>query len=408
MLRDTIERIAREKGRWASHNRLCADTLEKRQPIPNWGDSERIGRYRFEAAQYEAAIAPLIRGAKERKRVEEYSASLAILTLYTEALDQVGAATEDPRRIDGWLLRADINLTRGELDAAEELAHRVTALAGTAATQRFVGSALLILAQVHRFQGELRSALEEFLEAQRILRITGPEQTLAACLSDQAHTMLELDLLDDSWDAFNEVQQIYEEIHQLTPWAENQLGLARVALRQGDPQHCTTLCRRVLAFASRESLSRIESAAWLVLSEVEVAEQRLDEAEISLDRSIALLEPLGLTSQTYYPRLLKTLLLLESDATNRASLEFSVLRARPEMEVPRVSQMLMSCVGLAVATVGPAQQFQSTFDRTKELMAETEVITSDMVRSLLLAIERAEQAGFPDRAVRIKELAALS
>jgi tetratricopeptide (TPR) repeat protein/tRNA A-37 threonylcarbamoyl transferase component Bud32 len=408
MLRDTIERIARESGRWASHNRLCADELERRHPIPNWGDSERIGRHRFEATQFDEAVGPLLRGTKERMRVEEYSAALALLTLYADALDQIGAPIEDPRQLNGWLLRADIKCTRGELAGAEEIANRVIALAGSADTQRFTGSALLVLARVHQQQGRLRSALEEFLEAERILRVTGPKHELAACLSEQAHGMLDLSLLSESWEAFNEAQQIYEEIHQLVPWAENQLGLARVALHQGDPQHCTTLCRRVLAFAKRESLSRVESAAWLVLSEVEAAGGRLNDAAVSLDKSIDLLEQTGLVSQTYYPRLLKTLLLLQSGSADRAGLEFDVLRNRPEVEVPRVSLLLMSCVGLAIAMDGSAEEFQSSLDRTKDLLAETEVVTPYVASSLQLAVGLAEKIGLPDRAARVRELATFS
>lgn len=217
--------------------------------------------------------------------------------------------------------------------------------------------------------------------------------------------MLDLGQLDQSWDAFNEAQEIYEEIHQLVPWAENQLGLARVALRQGDPQHTTTLCRRVRAFAEREHLNRIESEAWLVLAEVEAAQGQLAAAETSLDKSISLLEELGLESQTYYPRLRKTLLLLRSGSADRARLEYQGLRGRPAMEVPRVSQLLMSCVGLAVTIDAPGNEFETSLERARKLRSETEVLTPEMVSSLQLAIDRGQEAGLPDRAARIAELA---
>ena len=81
--------------------------------------------------------------------------------------------------------------------------------------------------------------------------------------------------LKPAWDAFGEAQEMFEETGQFVPWAENQLGLARVALRQGDLEHSLTLCRRVQAFARREGLNRIEAAAWLVLSEIQVCRTEL-------------------------------------------------------------------------------------------------------------------------------------
>ncbi|KPJ89189.1 MAG: hypothetical protein AMS18_12655 [Gemmatimonas sp. SG8_17] len=406
MLRDSIERIAREKRRWASHNRLCADMLEQRHPVPHWGDSERIGRHRFEAVQFEAAVSPLLRAARERMRVEEYSAALWLLVLCDRALDGLGRPNNDPRRLEGWLLQADINCTRRELNDAAELANRVTVLADSADTKRFHGAALLVLARVHQHQGRLHTALDEFAAAQRSLRITGPNHKLAACLSEQAQAMLELDMLDQAWRAFNEAQEIYEGIGQLVPWAENQLGLARVVLRQGDSEHALTLCRRVRAFARREELNRIEAAAWVVLSEVQMVQGLLKDAELSLDKSIELFEQLGLARQAFHPRSVKILLLLESGSVDEAKYEFEQLRNSAEIDIPRVSRLLLSLVGLAAAIDGSAHDFRSNLNQTAALLTEIEVLTPDLVRCLLLAVERAHQMGFPDRAAQVNQLSA--
>jgi serine/threonine protein kinase/tetratricopeptide (TPR) repeat protein len=325
MLRDSLERVARERGRWASHNQLCADMLEQCRPVPHWGDSERIGRHRFEAAQFDAALRPLLRGARERTRTEEYSAALGLVAQCDGALDQLGRPQDDPRRLECWLLRAEINLTRRELDEAEDFANRVRALADGADTKWFGGAALLVLARVHQHQGRLRTALDEYRRAERALRIAGPKHSLAACLSEQANAMLDVDLLEQAWAAFSDAQEIYEELGQLLPWAENQLGLARVALRQGESDHATTLCRRVQAFGHREQLSRIEAAACEVLSAVQMVGGQLAEAVRSLDTSVELYEELGLAQQALHARSRKVLLLLESGSEDEARLEFEQL-----------------------------------------------------------------------------------
>jgi tetratricopeptide (TPR) repeat protein len=406
MLRDSVERIAREQGRWPSHNRLCAEMLEQRHPVPHWGESERIGRHRFEAAQFEAAVNPLLRGAKERIRLEEYSAALGLLTLYARALDELGRSIDDPRRLEGWLLQADIRCTRRELTEAEELADRVRALAKGTDMRQLSGAALLALARGHQHQGRLHTALDEFTEAQRIFRMSGPKQKLAVCLSEQANTMLELNLLVRSWEAFNEAQEIYEEIGQFVPWAENQLGLARVALLQGDPDHAMALCQRARTFAHREQLNRVEARAWLVMSEVQRTEGRLTDAMFSLDQSTKLFEQLGFARQAVHPKLLTILLMLESDTADLAKAEYELLRNSPDTEIPRAYPLLMSCVAMAIAIDGAGRDFQPTFDQAATQLAESEVLTPDVARCLLLAAERAQESGFTKRAKQVKQLGA--
>jgi hypothetical protein len=131
MLCDSIERIARERGRWASHNRLCADMLERGRPVPHWGDSERIGRHRFEAEEFDRAVSPLLRGARERMRIEEYPAAIALLSLRDRALDALQRPENDVDRLEGWLARARIHATRQEFQSAESLVERARSLTAT-------------------------------------------------------------------------------------------------------------------------------------------------------------------------------------------------------------------------------------------------------------------------------------
>jgi tetratricopeptide (TPR) repeat protein len=406
MLRDSLERIARERRRWASHNRLCADMLEQRRPVPHWGDSERIGRHRFAAAQYDAATRPLLRGARERVRLDEYAAALALLALYDRALDELGRSPHDPQRLEGWLLRADIHSTRHELEAAEAAAHRVRTLAQGAELERFGGAALLVSARVHEQQGRLRTALEEYRRAQEALRVTGPSPVLAACLTEQAHVLLELGLLDEAWETFHDAQAIHEDTGQMVPWSENQLGLARVAVRQGDVSHAMALCRRVRTFGRREGLSRVEAAACAALAEAQTAAGRLADAIESLDRSIQLFEEIGLDRRAFRSKALRILLLLESGAEGRAASELAQLRTSPIVDAPLRARLLLSGVSLALAVGDPDADFAAHVQRTAGLLADVEPPARDAARALRLALARARERGLPERAARIEALLA--
>jgi serine/threonine protein kinase/tetratricopeptide (TPR) repeat protein len=406
MVRDSLERVARERNRWASHNRMCADMLEQRRPVPHWGDSERIGRHRLEAAQFEMALRPLLRGARERTRLEEYSMALGLLALCDGALDHLGRPHGDHRRLECSLLRANISLTLRELGEAEALANQVLGAAGRTDSQRFSGEALLVLARVHRYEGRFLTAQDEYRRARRALQMTGARRQLATCLSEQAHAMLDMGLLDESWAAFSEAQEIYEDLGELLPWTENQIGLARVALRQGNLDHATTLCCRVRAFGHREQLNRIEAAACEVLSEIQMTGGQLTEAVRSLATSIELFDALGLAWQALHARSLKVLLLLESGWEDQARLEFEQLSRSPETDTPRVSLLLLRCLGMAIAAGDAADDFTANFDRTTTILTGIEVPTAAVARCLRLARKRAQEMGSSDRAARIARFAA--
>ncbi len=404
MLRDSIERIARESRRWASHNRHCADMLEERHPVPFWGDSERVGRFRFEAGDYDASVVPLLRGVRERIRLEEYSAALELISAISRALDESRAPHDDRRRLEGQLLRAEIYCTRRQLDEAEQIADALRDTASDREHGRYYGGALVLLARVHQEQGKRTKALEEFAEAERALRASAPKQELAACLSEQAHALLEMGLMDRAWRAFNEAQEIFEDTGQLLPWAENQLGLARVLLRQGETDYARTLCRRVRSFARREELARVEAAALALLSEVQTAQRQTREAEESLEQSIELYERLGLERQALQPRLHKVLLLLEAGSLGEAEAEYQLLRGQPATDVPRAPRMLLDCIGFALEADGSAKRFAAGLSDISKDAAETEALNPDVERCLRLASGLARELGFPDRAIEVTNL----
>jgi tetratricopeptide (TPR) repeat protein len=404
MVRDSLERIARERNRWASHNRICADMLEERRPVPHWGDSERIGRHRLEAAQFDLALRPLLRGARERTRVEEFPMALALLALVDGALNHLERPPDDPQRLECSLMRANINLTLRELDEAEELANQVLAAAGRTDAQRSGGEALLVLARVHRYAGRFLTALDEYRQARRALQMTGARRQLATCLSEQAHALLDMGLLDEAWAAFSEAQEIYEDLGELLPWTENQIGLARVALRQGNSDHATTLCRRVRTFGQRERLNRIEAAASEVLAEIQTIGGQVTEALRSLTTSSELFDALGLARQALHVRSLKVLLMLESGSEAEARLEFEQLSRIPEIDIPRASLLLLRCLGLAIAAVDTDDGFEAIFDRTTAALTSIDLPTAEVVRCLHLARRRAGEAGSADRAGRIAQL----
>jgi hypothetical protein len=142
----------------------------------------------------------------------------------------------------------------------------------------------------------------------------------------------------------------------------------------------------------------------MVLAEIQMAEGANEDASESLDRSIQLFEQLGLVRQELYPRLLRILLLLESELVEQAKTELAVLWSGPEMDAPWIATLLMGCLGLAIDVGEPPEDFDSAIAEVSELIADTEALPPSIVRCNQLAVERALELGFPERASQIREL----
>jgi len=404
MLRDSIERIARESRRWTSHNRLCAKMLAARRPVPHWGDSERIGRFRYEAEEFDEALDPLFRGARERKRVEEYASALELMALRDRAIDRLDVPNEDRRRTDGMLFRADIYCTRGQLDLAAELANQALLSSRSAASDRHEGAALQLLARVERQRGDNPKALEMFTDAVKALRGSGPRHQLADCLSEQANALLDGGRLTEAHEAFSEAQELFEDTGRLLQWAENQLGLARVALLQGEMEQARTLCGRVRSFARREELSRVEAAACFVTAELLSLEGEREQAIDSLDSGIALSERIGMIRQTVLPRLQKASLLVQIEDHDRARTELEQIEMRPALEITEGSRLLKYCVQLALEIDGSAKGFAEGVRETGKLAKRLGNVSSDAISCLSSAASRARERGYPERAKEVEKL----
>ncbi len=402
MLRDAIASTARTEGRWVAHNRMCADMLEELRPVPYWGDPERIGRHQFAAQRFAKALRPLLTAAKERRRTEDYAIALELASMHSRALDTLGASASDDRRLSGVLLQADIRCLREELTEASRLATQVAAIPERAHTARSYGVANLILARVQQRQGLSNASLRSFRNAERTLRHSNAVPQLGACLSEQAASMLELGLVTEAWESLNEAQRIFEDAGQFMPWMESQLNLARVVSRLGDGTQAVVLCRRVLAFARRDGLSRLEATACNALAEVQREHGALAEAEESLDAGIQLFEQLGFRRLAQTASLSRIVLLLQKGAWTEAERRADELSGAPEIALSRVSRLLMSLVRLALAANGPPGAFDQYAQEAAALLAQVERPVASMERCVEVALSRA--AHQPERQAQLAAL----
>jgi len=234
MLRESVERLAREAGRWAAHNRACAAMLAPRAAAGERGFAERLGRHLLLAGDHAAALAPLLDGARERRGTSDYALAQGLLAERDEALTALEAAPRDPRWGEGWVLRARIHLHQGSLDEVFRWAGRAV-LGGVEGDWIPIRSeALRLLGDAARRRGDLREAVRLY---ERCTALTAdlhiPHAAAASLwgLGDVARQHGDLELAGG---LFSRSRALYEEIGDAHGLADHWIGLADLARQRGD------------------------------------------------------------------------------------------------------------------------------------------------------------------------------
>ena len=230
MLRESLERMAREAGRWPGHNRGCAAMLLGRAAAGERGIAERLGRHLLLAGQPAPAVDFLLRGAGERRETSDYAAAQSLLAQRDDVLQHLSAGRRDPRWGDGWVLRARIHLHQGQLDEVFRWAGRAVT-GGTEAEWIHIRSdALRLLGDAARRRGNLKQAVELY---ERCLSTEAPHG-VAASLWGLADVLRQRGDLERARELFDRSERLYEEIGDDHGMADHWIGLADLARQRRD------------------------------------------------------------------------------------------------------------------------------------------------------------------------------
>ncbi|MFU8805933.1 MAG: protein kinase domain-containing protein, partial [Bradymonadaceae bacterium] len=127
MLRESIERTAREQGRWARGSAACAHMLFHLYSPKDFGVSERFGRHMIEAGWPGEALAPFLTAVDLLIERSEFRRAHVLLDEREDILSRLNAPDNEPERCQGWTRRAAILEYEGRyteaLTQASEAAH---------------------------------------------------------------------------------------------------------------------------------------------------------------------------------------------------------------------------------------------------------------------------------------------
>ncbi len=326
MLRESVERMSREAGRFAAHHRACAVMLMPR--AGERGVAERLGRHLVLAGERSAALGPLLAGAGERRGTSDYPAAQALVAEREQVLRELGVPEDHPHWGEGWVIRARIHLHQGTLEEVFRWAGRAEAAAagdwtpvraealrllGDAARRRgdLDRAAVLYercialpenlhgaaagfwgLGDVARQRGRQEEARGFFDRSLDLYREIGDEHGVAdhgiavADLARQGHELAR------AADLYRQTCSRFEALGNRYGVARSLNGMGDIARLQGDPDTATRRYRRSLTIL--EGLRSADAIfPRLNLALIDLAQQRLTAAEETFREARESLERLG-------------------------------------------------------------------------------------------------------------------
>jgi serine/threonine protein kinase/tetratricopeptide (TPR) repeat protein len=433
MLRESLERTAREKGRWARHHAHCADMLLDHYPDIPPGVSGRLGRHLLAAGRTEQALERLLEGARTNLSASEFREALELLDRRDRALEKLGADAKDPRRIEGWLLRAQVYLEQGRPHLAQAWAERAERGTKDTPHKPLHAWAQARLGIVFRHRGEIDSAERRFLSALNSFRelqlwegigdcllglgavadrrgryercrelleearaayavINAPLQ-LAQCIDNLANAHRKMGNVAVAWSLSEEALARYQGLGSSSGIARAHSRLAVLELIKGKPEAAGK--RWHTALTLYENIGDPMGQAYCLNGLAETARYQgdLEAAETGYRRSLEIGEALG-TGDRLVPLLNLALVVLRQLRFREARVLLEDAAEKLEADGRRALCAgahvgLMACA----AAEGDISTFELHFLLTRQMQEETGIVDADAAWPAELAGERLMQLG---------------
>lgn len=401
MLRESLERMAREAGRWPGHNRACAAMLLRRAVLGERGISERLGRHLLLAGQPDSAVDFLLGGARERRETSDYGAAQALLALRDDALESTAAGRRDPRWGEGWVLRARIHLHQGQLDEVFRWAGRAVTGGADDEWSRTRSEALRLLGDAARRRGNLSQAVDLY---ERCVSTTDSPHGVAASLWGLGDVLRQRGDVEKARNLFERSHRLYEEIGDEHGLGDHLIGLADIARQGRDADEAERLYGE--ARERFESLGNQYGVARTLNGLGEAARLRGDLARAGglYLQSLGILERLS-SADGIFPRV--NLALVDLGGGRFAEARETLEEIRHQLE-PLGWGGLLACVHTARLACAVHDRdwaaWEESYARAAELLKTSGLQDPDVAWALGLAARLAEDARRPALAAAVLRL----
>jgi len=225
MLREALERRAAQAGRAAAHHRACAHMLRSRRGT---GIAERLARHLSAAGDRRLALTPLRDAARERLDRGEYVLSDRLITAREDTLVELKSEEADVNWAEGWILRGEVALKRGQLEVGMKWASLAAKAAADHGWPRLRAEALGLRARIERLLGSIPEAEEDLRAAEQLCRDTRDRKLLADILQTRGRLLVHRGELAEARNVLGESHEVYRLLGEARGVAEARWSLAHL------------------------------------------------------------------------------------------------------------------------------------------------------------------------------------
>ncbi len=403
LLRDSLERRAREAGRQARHHQDCARAL---QAIDGPRAAERVARHLHSAGDTSDALDPLTVAIRDRLAVCEFADARRLLADWDVWVEAAAIAEDDPRRAAGWVLRADLGRSTSDFEAClswSRLAYEASVKHGWpevgARARRLMGRAA-------RERGEPERAREWLREAEERAEALGDRLLLAECRSDAGMLLMYLGEIKDAEAMFHRALSDARSVDSQRWIGQACYGLSYVCQTGGRLAEARRWLTQAQAAFERCG-ARVDGAHCLnSLGEVLRREGRFVEAEAAYREAADRLKLIGTQSRALVMANVG-LTLVEQGRYDEARMVLEVCVATAlRQNWTAVVGFLNVCLLPCVAHEEDWEAWDVHLGRATEALENTRYVDRDCGNMALLGGRVAAAAGEPERALGALRLAA--
>jgi len=251
LLRESLERMAREGNRWVAHHFACSLVVQDQvEETRSW---ERLGRHLIEAGAHREAVDALYQGVRVREASGALRSALSLLALYEEALSVAYPDRNEPAWGRLWSHRAGL---MWQLGLRRE--------------SIFWSDKAIAIARENQWSRQLRERL-----ALRVSwSIEDRDEPVARRALHELWTSLEGETDPMEWGQYFKVAGSHERVHRNFDEAMFLFGRARSCFGEAKEERLRTWCLIPMAL-------------------VDLEEGDLDEMEIKVERIERVFAPMG-------------------------------------------------------------------------------------------------------------------
>lgn len=421
LLRQALERQARQNDRWEHLNDVCAAVLDQMYPDPSYRVLERLATHLVAAGHPEDSLEPFLDAAREAMDDGDYTRARELLDRRRAQLDALEIDELDPRRIRGWRVEAKLRRNLGETEKAERLVDRILD-AGQRAGAVSLGRATTLKGALACDRGDFEHGRTYYDKSIQYLEGGTEPRKLVEAHIGRSWALRNLGALDEAKEGLETALTLAKKHRYPSLAANAKRQLATSLEAEGHFERADQLTREALRDARQMGRPEFEAVCWNNMGEVARLKRDWDRA-IKYYQNAAQLWKLSRHRNYHIARLNLAIVEIGAGDTSKSwsllcELEERFEQIGYEFVLPIVSMAKLCCV----ARLGKWDSWDAIYADADKRLQQTGTVDKDLawlaeetgdaasatehsraIQAYRLALYQRQQLGDETKQTRVRE-----